>query len=239
MNILTLHGVFYIDITPVLQQMNEAETLPMNLSAENGGLRKKIGFCRACPQVLYLEYLLHFKCTLAGCAPEPPPLSPLQTVSVGKGRISVKEVQSCELAAAPPKEDKTVMKSTSFQKGNDIEYITWGVVWKIFSGLVPLDAAHSWLAFLLAVKKRKQHKLFLLASVTLNQNHKHTKSLQWVIKAEFVQCCKRDTVCVVSWEAFIWCNFFFWGKYCHKYRIIFFNWQLTAGKYWFVSNMFL
>lgn len=77
----TLHCVLCINITPVLQQMNEAETLPINLSGGDGGLRKKIGFCRACPQVLYLEYLLHFKCTPAGCSRQPPPLSPLQAVS--------------------------------------------------------------------------------------------------------------------------------------------------------------
>lgn len=107
MKIPTLHCVLYINITPVLlQQMNEAETLPINLSAGDGGLRKKIGFCRACPQVLYLEYLLHFKCTLAGCNRQPPPLSPLRAVSDCKERVSVKEVQLCELAAAPHKEGK-------------------------------------------------------------------------------------------------------------------------------------
>lgn len=108
--------------------MNEAETLPINLSAGNGGLRKKIGFCRACPQVLYLEYLLHFKCTLAGCNRQPSRLSPLRAVSDGKERILVKEVQSCELTAAPNKEGKTQTKSIAFQKGNNLEYATYCVV---------------------------------------------------------------------------------------------------------------
>lgn len=123
--------------------MNEAETLPINLSAGDGGLRKKIGFCRACPQVLYLEYLLHFKCTLAGCNRQPPPLSPLRAVSDGKERIPVKEVQSCELAAAPHKEGETQMKPMAFQKGNNIEYVTYCVVLKICTGLVPLRAFES------------------------------------------------------------------------------------------------
>lgn len=149
MKIPTLHCVLYINITPVLQQMNGAETLPINLSAGDGGLRKKIGFCRACPQVLYLEYLLHFKCTLAGCNRQPPPLSPLRAVSDCKERVSVKEVQLCELAAAPHKEGKTQgpgiygntqspLKSITFQVGNDIEYITRCVVLKICCGFVPL-----------------------------------------------------------------------------------------------------
>lgn len=149
MKIPTLHCVLYLNITPVLQQMNEAETLPINLSAGDGGLRKKIGFCRACPQVLYLEYLLHFKCTLAGCNRQPPPLSPLRAVSDCKERVSVKEVQLCELAAAPHKEGKTQgpgiygntqspLKSITFQVGNDIEYVTRCVVLKICCGFVPL-----------------------------------------------------------------------------------------------------
>lgn len=122
--------------------MNEAETLPINLSAGVGGLSKKIGFRTACPQVLYLEYLLHFKCTLAGCNRQPSPLSPLWAVSDGEERIPVKEVQSCELAAVPHKKGKTQKKSIAFQKGNDIRYVTCCGVRKICSGFVHLHAVH-------------------------------------------------------------------------------------------------
>lgn len=66
---------------------------------------------------------------LAGSTRQPSPLSPQQ---IGSERTLGKEAQSCELPAAPYKQSTIRMKATAFQKGNDMEYVTWGVVRKIF-----------------------------------------------------------------------------------------------------------
>lgn len=61
----------------------------------------------------------------------------------------MKEVQLCELDAAPHKEGKTqgpgiygntqsTLKSITVQVGNDIEYVTHRVVLKVCCGFVPL-----------------------------------------------------------------------------------------------------
>lgn len=190
--------------------MNKAETLPINLSAGDGGLWKKIGFCRACPQVLYLAYLLHFKCTLAGCNRQPSPLSPLRAVSDGKERIPVKEVQSLELTAAPNKEGKTQMKSIAFQKGNNLEYVMYCMVWNIYSWFVPLNAVES---FERPEVRKTQNTLVVCLNITETQLCIMKRCIRWLLKCLFMgkahgfHCLShKNSVIICAWrlELAIW-----------------------------------